>query len=283
MYDLKIKGGTLVDGTGGDRFTGDIGIKDGMIVAVGDCPDVARETMDASGAVVTPGFTDIHTHYDGQISWDEEMTPSSMHGVTTAVMGNCGVGFAPCHEKDHEKLISLMEGVEDIPGSALAEGISWDWETVPEYMDALDRMPHTIDFACQVPHDVVRVFVMGERALAEEASTEDDMIAMRQVVREALEAGAVGFSTGRSDNHRTADGKPTPASEATPRELVELARAFVGLDHGVLQAVSDFNVLQGDESFQSEFDMLEAMLAAAGGRPMSMSTRQRLSLIPLQR
>ena len=275
MYDLKIKGGTLVDGTGKARFTGDIGIKDGMIVDVGDCPESGQQELDATGAVVTPGFTDIHTHYDGQISWDEEMAPSSLHGVTTAVMGSCGVGFAPCKEGDHERLIRLMEGVEDIPGSALAEGISWGWETFPEYMEALDRMPHTIDFACQIPHDVVRVFVMGDRALAEQAATEEDMAAMRRIVREAIEAGAVGFSTGRSDNHRTADGQPTPASEATPRELVELAKAFVGLDKGVLQAVSDFNVLQGDDDFEREFDMLEAMVAAAGGRPMSMSTMQR--------
>lgn len=275
MYDLKIENGTIVDGTGKDRFTGDIGIKDGKIVAVGEAPDAADRTLDASGAIVTPGFVDIHTHYDGQISWDEELAPSSIHGVTTAAMGSCGVGFAPVRPTDHEKLIELMEGVEDIPGSALSEGITWGWETFPEYMDVLDRMPHTIDFLCHVPHDALRVYVMGERAVADERATDDDIAEMRTLLRRALEAGAVGFSTGRSDNHRSAKGDWTPASEAAAEELSGIAKAFVGLDHGVLQAVSDFDVMHGDEHFEREMGVLIAMLEAAGGRPMSISTMQR--------
>jgi N-acyl-D-aspartate/D-glutamate deacylase len=275
MYDLKIVGGTIVDGSGSERYTGDVGIKDGKIVAVGAADEAAKATMDASGAVVAPGFVDIHTHYDGQISWDEELAPSSIHGVTTCAMGSCGVGFAPVRPTDHEKLIELMEGVEDIPGTALSEGISWGWESFPEYMDVLDRMPHTIDFMAHVPHDALRVYVMGERAVAEEQATPDDIAQMRRLLRTALEAGAVGFSTGRSDNHRSAVGDWTPASEADGQELAGIAQAFQGLNHGVLQAVSDFNIMHGDEHFDAEWGVLEVMLGAAGGRPMSVSTMQR--------
>ena len=275
MYDLKIVGGTLVDGTGGDRYTGDVGMKDGKIVAVGTCDESAAETIDASGAIVAPGFIDIHTHYDGQVSWDEELTPSSIHGVTTCVMGSCGVGFAPVRPTDHARLIELMEGVEDIPGTALAEGITWGWETFPDYMDVLDRMPHTIDFLNHVPHDALRVYVMGERAGYDQVATAEDIAEMRRLLRVALEAGAIGFSTGRSDNHRSAIGEWTPSSEASGDELAGIAEAFVGLNHGVLQAVNDFNILQGDEHFETEWAVLERMLEAAGGRPMSVSTMQR--------
>jgi len=275
MYDLKIVGGTLIDGTGEERRAGDVGIKDGRIVAVGKCDESATRTIDASGAIVAPGFVDIHTHYDGQISWDEELAPSSIHGVTTCAMGSCGVGFAPVRPTDHEKLIELMEGVEDIPGTALAEGIRWGWESFPEYMDALDRMPHCIDFLAQVPHDALRVYVMGDRAVYDEAATPRDIDEMRRLLRAALEAGAAGFSTGRSDNHRSAVGDWTPASEAAGEELAGIAKAFEGLHHGVLQAVSDFNVLHGDEHFDAEWTVLEQMLGAAGGRPMSVSTMQR--------
>ncbi|MEM1413996.1 MAG: amidohydrolase family protein [Myxococcota bacterium] len=274
-YDLKIAGGTLLDGTGAPAFTGDVGIKDGVIVDVGRCAGEARETVDATGATVTPGFTDIHTHYDGQASWDSELAPSSVHGVTTAVMGSCGVGFAPVRRADRTTLVQLMEGVEDIPGSALSEGITWEWESFAEYMDALDRRPHTIDFACQVPHDAVRVYVMGERAVADEVATPEDAEQMRTIVRAALEAGAVGFSTGRTDNHRTSVGKPTPASEADRAELVAIAQAFEGLGHGVLQAVSDFDMATGKERFHPEFDVLEAMAAASGGHPTSLSLMER--------
>ena len=275
MYDLKIVGGTIVDGTGSERYSGDVGIKDGTIVAVGKADGAAKETIDASGAIVAPGFVDIHTHYDGQISWDEELAPSSIHGVTTCAMGSCGVGFAPVRPTDHAKLVELMEGVEDIPGTALSEGISWGWESFPEYMDVLDEMPHTIDFLAHVPHDALRVYVMGDRAVAEQAATDDDIAKMRQLLRQALEAGAVGFSTGRSDNHRSAVGDWTPASEADGKELAGIAKAFEGLGYGVLQAVSDFNVLHGDEHFDAEWGVLEEMLGAADGRPMSVSTMQR--------
>ncbi len=275
MYDLKIVGGTIVDGTGNDRYSGDVGIKDGKIVAVGTADEGAKETIDASGAIVAPGFVDIHTHYDGQISWDEELAPSSIHGVTTCAMGSCGVGFAPVRPTDHDKLVELMEGVEDIPGTALSEGISWGWESFPQYMDVLDKMPHAIDFLAHVPHDALRVYVMGDRAVADEPATDDDIAAMRGLLREALEAGAIGFSTGRSDNHRSAVGDWTPASEAEGKELAGIAKAFDGLGYGVLQAVSDFNVLHGDEHFDAEWGVLEEMLGAAGGRPMSVSTMQR--------
>jgi N-acyl-D-aspartate/D-glutamate deacylase len=274
-YDLLIKGGTLVDGTGRERFTGDVAVRDGVIVEVGKCTEHAERVVDAAGAIVTPGFTDMHTHYDGQVAWDADLAPSCNHGVTTAVMGNCGVGFAPVRDTDHDKLIALMEGVEDIPGSALAEGLPWNWNTFERYMDAIDDFPHTIDFCAQIPHDALRVYVMGERAIADEAATEDDIAEMRRLVRSGLEAGAAGFSTGRSDNHRSAAGEATPASEANTAELVGIAKAFEGLGHGVLQAVSDFDMEQGEEGFQGEFDVLEAMLDAADGHPMSISLMQR--------
>lgn len=274
MLDLRIEGGTVVDGTGAPAFSADIGVKDGRIVAVGRVSETARETVDARGAWVTPGFVDIHTHYDGQASWDEQFVPSIWHGTTTLVMGNCGVGFAPVRRGEEKRLISLMEGVEDIPGSALAEGIRWNWESFPQYMAALDAMPHSLDFLTLVPHDPVRMAVMGPRAVAGEPATAEDIAAMRALVREALEAGAVGFSTGRSDNHRTAEGHDTPAAEATEAELTGIARAFEGLNRGVVQMVSDFDLLRAPGRFDAEFDLVEA-LARAAGRPLSLSWLQR--------
>lgn len=276
-YDLKIVGGTIVDGTGAPSLLGDVAIKDGVIVAVGECDGAAERVIDAEGAMVTPGFTDIHSHFDGQASWDGELAPSIFHGVTTAVMGNCGVGFAPVRESDQEQLIRLMEGVEDIPGSALSEGMTWNWETFADYMNAIDAVPHTMDLCAQVSHDALRVYVMGERAVLGEDAREDDITAMGQVMRAALEAGAVGFSTGRTDNHRSADGKETPAANAATRELVGIARAFRGLPHGVLQAVSDFDMARGPEHFDAEFDILEAMARASKGHPLSISLIQRLA------
>jgi N-acyl-D-aspartate/D-glutamate deacylase len=275
MFDLKITGATIVDGTGRAPFAGDVAVADGRIAGVGRCDGPARRTIDARGAHVLPGFVDVHTHYDGQVSWDEELTPSSLHGVTTCVMGSCGVGFAPVVPGREDALVELMEGVEDIPGSALAEGIPWGWESFPEYMDAVARLPHAIDFLLQVPHDPLRMYVMGERAVAGERATDDDIASMRALLREALLAGAVGFSTGRSDNHRTARGAATPASEVDARELAGIAAAFQGLGHGVVQAVSDFDLMVGPERFDPEFDLLEQMARAAGGRPMSISTMQR--------
>jgi N-acyl-D-aspartate/D-glutamate deacylase len=274
-FDLTITGGTIIDGTGRPRQQGDVAIKDGRIVAVGRCEGTAMRTIDADGALVTPGFTDIHTHYDGQVSWDATLAPSVFHGVTTVVMGSCGVGFAPVRDEDHERLIELMEGVEDIPGTALAAGLTWGWQSFAEYMDRIDSFAHTIDFAVQVPHDALRMYVMGDRATAHAIATDEDIARMRDLTREALLAGAVGFSTGRSDNHRTARGQPTPASEANGRELSGIAEAFHGLGHGVLQAVSDFDCLHTDESFHAEFDLIEAMAANADGHPLSISLMQR--------
>jgi N-acyl-D-aspartate/D-glutamate deacylase len=275
VHDLVITGATIVDGTGRPAFTGDVAIKDGLIAAVGGRAGPATRTIDAAGAHVLPGFVDLHTHYDGQVSWDAELAPTSLHGVTTCVMGNCGVGFAPVVPGREDRLIELMEGVEDIPGSALAEGIPWGWESFAEYMAAVGAMPHAIDFLLQVPHDALRMYVMADRAIAEETATDADITAMQRLLRDALIAGAAGFSTGRSDNHRTARGAATPASEVDARELAGIAQAFVGLDHGVLQAVSDFDMMLGPERFDPEFDLLEAMAGASGGRPLSISTMQR--------
>jgi len=275
-FDLLVVNGTLVDGTGAPGRRADVGIRDGKIAAIGDLAgQPAARTLDAAGALVTPGFVDLHSHYDGQVSWDADFLPSSAHGVTTVVMGNCGVGFAPCRTADREALIALMEGVEDIPGSALAEGLRWAWESFPEYLAALDAAPHTIDFAAYVPHDALRVYVMGERAIRGEAATDDDIAAMRAELRRALEAGAAGFSTGRSDNHRSRSGAATPAAEASARELAGIAEAFIGLEHGVLQAVSDFDMAAGKERFDPEYDVLEAMAAAAPGHALSISCMQR--------
>ncbi len=275
QFDIKIINGTLIDGTGAPRRDTNVGIKDGVIVEVGACEADAERVIDASGHLVTPGFVDIHTHYDGQISWDSKLEPSCYHGVTTAVMGSCGVGFAPVRESDRDRLIALMEGVEDIPGTALAEGLTWEWESLPEYMDAIDSFPHTIDFAVQATHDPLRVYVMGDRAVANEPATDEEIAQMRALVREALEAGAVGFSTGRSDNHLAADGSATPASEADARELCGIADAFKDLNHGVLQGVSDFDLNIARSRFEQEFDIFEKMMDAAHGHPMSISVLQR--------
>jgi len=274
MLDLLIRGATVIDGSGAAPAAADVGVRGGRIVEVGRITEDARERIDADGAWLMPGFVDIHTHYDGQASWDETFSPSIHHGVTTLAMGNCGVGFAPLRAGEQDRLIRLMEGVEDIPGVALAEGVRFDWESFPQYMDALERMPHSLDFLVQVPHDPLRMRVMGERAQAQQAATPEDIEAMRALLREALQAGAAGFSTGRSDNHRTSRGEETPASEASAAELTGIARAFDGLQHGVVQVVSDFDVLRGPERFDAEFDLVE-QLATAAGRPLSMTWMQR--------
>jgi N-acyl-D-aspartate/D-glutamate deacylase len=273
-YDLKIVNGLIVDGSGGEPFRASVAVRGGLIVEVGECAEGAARTIDAEGAIVTPGFVDIHTHYDGQASWESAFSPSCFHGVTTCVMGNCGVGFAPVRERDREALIALMEGVEDIPGAALAEGIKWAWESFPSYMDALDRQAHVIDFAAQVPHDALRVYVMGERGIHGEAATAADIEAMGRELREAMVAGAIGFSTGRSDNHRSRSGAATPAAEASDDELRGLAGALRGLSHGVIQAVSDFDMEAGEARFDPEFDLLEHM-AEASGKSVSVSLSQR--------
>ncbi len=275
QYDLKIINGSVYDGEGNDPVITNIGIKGGEICEVGECEGESVQIIDAKGHIVTPGFIDLHTHYDGQVSWDSEMMPSVNHGVSTVVMGSCGVGFAPVRAEDRDKLIRLMEGVEDIPGTALAEGITWDWETLPEYMDSLDEKPHTIDFAVQVTHDPLRVYVMGDRAVCNSEATAEDIAEMRRLTREALQAGAVGFSTGRSDVHRSADGEWTPSSEASAEELEGIAGAFKDLDHGILQAVNDFNLEREGDQFPEEWSIIERFARGAGGRPFSLSLMQR--------
>ena len=243
MHDMVIRNGTIVDGTGAAAFTGDIAIDGGRISAVataaGSKIGPGREEVDATGLHVTPGFVDIHTHYDGQATWDSEMAPSSWHGVTTVVMGNCGVGFAPAKPDKHDWLIGLMEGVEDIPGTALAEGMTWDWETFPEYMDALAKRPRTIDVATHVPHGAVRAYVMGDRGARNEVPTEHEIAQMSAIVEDGLKAGALGFSTSRTVLHKSIDGELVPGTTATKEELIGIGRAVARAGHGVFEMASD--------------------------------------------
>ncbi len=268
MLDLIVCGGTLIDGTGAPRATADLGIRGGKIVAVGRVDGPARRTLDADGLWVTPGWVDVHTHYDGQVTWDAMLSPSCWHGVTTVVMGNCGVGFAPVRPGSHEYLIKLMEGVEDIPGTALAEGIRWEWESFPEYLDAVERIPHALDVGAQVPHAALRFYVMGERgADHEQRPTPDEIEKMGRLVREAVQAGALGFTTSRTRNHRASDGRMTPSLTATAEELVGISRRFGEAGSGVFEIVSDF------PDPEAEWKLLREMVAASG-RPMSVSIAQ---------
>jgi N-acyl-D-aspartate/D-glutamate deacylase len=225
VHDLVIRSGTVVDGRGAAPVLADVAVDDGRITAVGTVPDPGREELDATGLVVTPGFVDVHTHYDGQVTWDPLLTPSLWHGVTTVVMGNCGVGFAPAAPDRHDWLIGLMEGVEGIPGASLREAIRWDWQSVPEYMDALDRIPRALDVAVQVPHGAVRAYVMGERGAANEPATDDDIGRMADLVAEGVDAGAVGVSANRLELHKAVDGREVPGTFATAAELTALVRA----------------------------------------------------------
>jgi N-acyl-D-amino-acid deacylase len=229
MFDLKVTGGTIVDGTGSDGFTGDVAIADGVIVAVrpgGGLEGEAAETIDATGLLVTPGFVDVHTHYDGQVTWDEVLDPSTGHGVTTLVMGNCGVGFAPVRAGREQWLINLMEGVEDIPGTALNEGMEWNWESFPQYLDALDQRHLSVDVGTQIAHGAVRAYAMGARGARNEPASAADIAAMARIVQEAIEAGALGFSTSRTLGHRAMDGEPVPGTFAAEDELFGLGRAM---------------------------------------------------------
>jgi N-acyl-D-aspartate/D-glutamate deacylase len=267
-HELVIRNGTVVDGTGRARFVGDVAVSHGVITQVGGTVDGrGRREIEAEGHVVAPGFVDIHTHYDGQATWDTQLAPSSWHGVTTVVMGNCGVGFAPVFEHDRERLIQLMEGVEDIPGTALHEGLSWEWSSFPEYLDALDRRPRDIDLAAQVPHGALRLHVMGERGATQQPATADDIAEMARLAREAVEAGALGFTTSRTLNHRTSLGEPTPTLKAEADELVGIANALGDAGRGVLQVVTDFIDLEG------EIELFHRM-AAESGRPISVSIAQ---------
>lgn len=266
-YDLVIRNGNVIDGSGQPARRSDVVIDGGKIIAVGTVPGSGREEIDATDRIVTPGFVDIHTHYDGQATWDERLTPSAWHGVTTAVMGNCGVGFAPCRRQDHDMLIRLMEGVEDIPHAVLTEGLKWDWETFPEYLDALERLPHDIDFAAQLPHGALRVYVMGERGARRETATSSDIAAMARIAEDAMKAGALGFSTSRTLNHRTSDGDLTPTHSAAADELAGIAQGLKAAGSGVLQVITDF------VDAPAERAMLRRLVVESG-RPLSFSLAQ---------
>src|SRR5437588_5621004 len=235
MHDLVIRGGTVVDGTGALGRTADVAIEDGLVTEVGRVDGRATREIDADGALVTPGFVDVHTHYDGQATWDPLLSPSCWHGVTTVVMGNCGVGFAPVAPDRHDWLIGLMEGVEDIPGAALSEGIKWGWESFPEYLDAIDGQARVVDVGTQVPHGAVRAFVMGERGAKNEPATEADIEAMAAIVRQGIEAGALGFSTSRTLAHRAIDGEPVPGTFAAEDELFGIGSVLGELGTGVFE------------------------------------------------
>ena len=270
MHDCLIKGATIVDGTGASPRNGDIAIAGGKIAAVGKVDGSAKETIDAAGAYATPGWVDVHTHYDGQVSWDDQLNPSFSHGVTSIVMGNCGVGFAPCPPGGERRMVELMEGVEDIPGTALHEGIEWgNWETFPEYIDYLAGRAFSLDVGTQVPHSAVRNYVMGERALRHEDATDEDLAAMGRIVQEGLQAGALGFSTSRTVGHRSVSGEPIPGTFAEKAELLAIGRAMKTVGLGVFQAVPAGVVgdIAGPEKWTTEQEVaLFAEVARASGR-----------------
>jgi len=273
MADLVIRGGNVVDGTGAPARTADVAITDGIVTEVGRVGSKGAQEIDADGALVTPGFVDIHTHYDGQITWDPLLTPSCWHGVTTIVMGNCGVGFAPVAPERHEWLIGLMEGVEDIPGAALSAGIKWGWESFPEYLDVIDALPKAIDIGAQVPHGAVRGYVMGERGAKNEPATPDDIEAMAAIVREGIRAGALGFSTSRTLAHRAIDGEPVPGTFAAEDELFGIGRVLGELGTGVFE-LAPAGALGEDLAAPEKEVAWMRRLAAATGRPVTYALNQ---------
>ena len=262
-YDIVIRGGTLADGTGGALINGDIAISDGKIAALGKLSGKGTEEIDARGKLVTPGFVDVHTHYDGQLTWANRMTPSSSHGVTTIITGNCGVGFAPCKPEDRDSMIRLMEGVEDIPEVVLSAGLPWNWQSFPEFLNALDAGTYDVDVSVLLPHSPMRVFTMGQRAVDLEPATEDDRKKMRAITKEAIEAGAIGFATSRNVYHKTSDGKPVPCFKSEEAEITEIAMGMVDAGRGTLQAVliTENQCLEDFERFHR--------VAKATGRPLT--------------
>ncbi|MCU1390099.1 MAG: dan 2 [Ilumatobacteraceae bacterium] len=265
MFDLKIIGGTIVDGTGATRFIGDVAVQDGIIVAVAEHVDGdATEVIDARGVIVTPGFVDIHTHYDGQATWDPVLDPSASHGVTTVVAGNCGVGFAPVRPGEEQRLVELMEGVEDIPGTALHEGIQWEWETFPEYLDALGRREYSMDIAAFLPHAPLRLYVMGDRGERNEDATAEDIAAMAVHVRAAVAAGAVGLSTSRSLNHKTLDGVLVPGTFASFDELSGLAQALIDGGGGLFEVVPTGETGDDEALILGEVELMSDVSKATG-------------------
>ncbi len=267
-YDLVIRRGTIVDGSGAARKIADIAISAGKIIAIGDIHEAGRQEIDAAGLIVTPGFVDVHTHYDGQATWAERMQPSSWHGVTTVVMGNCGVGFAPCKPADRENLIRLMEGVEDIPNPVMTAGLPWNWESFPEFLDALAPRNFDLDIGVQLAHAPLRVFVMGERGISREAATDEDIAQMAEIAEEAMQAGALGFSTSRTLAHKSADGEKIPTYDAAEKELQGIAQGLKAAGAGVLQMVTDL------EDPEADIAMMRR-LTEQSGRPLSFSLLER--------
>jgi N-acyl-D-aspartate/D-glutamate deacylase len=261
MHDIVIRGGTIVDGTGTKAYTGDVALDGDRIAQVGGKAGPGKREIDATGQLVTPGWLDIHTHYDGQATWDPVLAPSSWHGSTTILMGNCGVGFAPVRKADHENLIDLMEGVEDIPGIALAEGLEWNWESFPQYLDVLGSMNRTIDVAAQVPHHPLRVYVMGDRAIRRELATATDIEAMSRLTEEALKAGAFGFTTSRTEQHKTTKGELVPGRFAEDQELFGIGAALGRAGRGAFGMLSDF------DNEDAEFEWMST-LSKSTGRPL---------------
>lgn len=269
-YDLIIRNGTLVDGTGKESYVGDLAVKDGIIAAIGQFSGKADKEIDASNQVVSPGFVDIHTHYDGQAIWDSQLKPSSIHGVTTVVMGNCGVGFAPCKKEDRVKLVELMEGVEDIPAPVMHEGLDWQWETFKEYVEALEKNKLDIDVCALLPHAALRVYVMGQRAINHEIANDQDMATMRKLSKEAVEAGAFGFSTSRTISHKSLKGEFTPTLRAHEDELTAIAMGLSDAGAGFIEIVSDWN----EPDPETEFEVLKRIIKKSG-RPVVFSCTQR--------
>ncbi|MCB2063536.1 MAG: amidohydrolase family protein, partial [Novosphingobium sp.] len=264
QFDMVIRGGTVVDGTGAEPYAADVAIKDGLIAAVGKIDGSGAEEIDATGLVVTPGFIDLHTHYDGQAIWSERLNPSSGHGVTTVVMGNCGVGFAPCRPSDRDLLVMTMEGVEDIPGVVMAEGLTWEWESFPEFMAALEARRRDIDVAVFAPHSPIRVYVMGDRGANREPATQADLDAMRELTREAVEAGAIGVATSRTLIDRRADGAPVPSFAASTEELVALAQGVREAGGGLVQVLPEFG-MDGNPP-KVDFEIMRDVATASGQR-----------------